>query len=141
VRGRDRRRFAGRWDVLAAVSAGGALGTLARWGLGAALPHGAGSLPWGTFTANVSGSLLLGLLAALLVELRPGRPYLRAFLGVGLLGGYTTFSAYMLETRALLDDGRLGTAAVYLLGTSLAGLLAVWAGAVLGRVTIAVARR
>lgn len=123
------------------ISAGGALGSLARWALGEALPHDAGDLPWSTMTANVSGSLLLGLLAALLAEVWPSRRYLRPFLGVGLLGGYTTFSTYMLDTRGLLAAGRPGLAAGYLAGTVLVGLLAVFAGVLVGRSSLAVTRR
>lgn len=81
---------------VAVVAAGGALGSLARWGL-TALPG-----PWATLVANVTGCFLLGLLSGwVLVH----RPMLRRFAGIGVLGGYTTFSTHLLDARELLGDG------------------------------------
>lgn len=131
----------GHHGSLASISAGGALGTLARWGVGEALPYGEGSLPWSTMVANVSGSLLLGLLAVLLTEVWPTRRYVRPFLGVGVLGGYTTFSTSMLDTRSLIAEDRPVAAGLALFGTVLVALLAVWVGIVIGRAAIAVVRR
>jgi fluoride exporter len=129
------------WDILAVVSAGGALGSLGRWAVSHALPHAEGSVAWATSVENVSGALLLGLLMAVVLGVgSPGR-YLRPFLGVGVLGGYTTFSAYMLDTRALLVAGHLPAALAYLLGTLLGGLAAVWAGLAAGRGLVAAGRR
>ncbi len=119
------------WDVLAVIAVGGALGSLARWGLGQGLVAGAGGFPWATFAENVSGCLALGVLMVLVQEVWPadGRArLLRPFAGVGLLGGWTTFSTYALDTRGLLAGGHGGTATAYLVGSVLAGLLAVWAG-------------
>ena len=121
------------WDVLAVVSLGGALGSLGRWAVSRALPHAPGEFPWATAVENLSGALLLGVLMAVVLQVAsPGR-YLRPFLGVGVLGGYTTFSAYMLDTRTLLATGHLPAALCYLLGTLVGGLAAVWAGVVAGR--------
>ncbi len=108
--------------ALAAVSAGGALGALARYGLAVAWPHPDGSFPWPTFVVNVSGCLLIG---ALMVTVGH-RPLLRPFLGVGVLGGYTTFSAYTVEALRLAAPG---TALAYLAATLCGAVLAVWAGA------------
>lgn len=84
--------------------------------------------PWSTLAANVTGCLLLGVLMVLLLDVwRPGR-YLRPFLAVGVLGGFTTFSAYTAETLALLQEGRAPAALAYMFGSVLAGLLATWAG-------------
>jgi CrcB protein len=110
---------------LAAVSLGGAVGALARWGLGEVGPSG-GGFPWTTFAVNVSGCLLIGLLPAL--ALLRARPVLAAAVGPGLLGGYTTMSAYAEDTRALLADDRAGTAVAYLLATLLACVAAVLLG-------------
>ena len=63
----------------------------------------------------------------------PTRPYLRPFLGVGLLGGYTTFSTYLLDTHALVVRGDLGLAVVYAAGSVVLGVLAAWAGMELPR--------
>jgi CrcB protein len=130
-----------RWDLLLVISAGGALGSLARWGLGVAFPHPADRVAWGTYLANVSGALLLGLLMAFMADVWATTRYVRPFLGVGVLGGYTTFSTWMLDTRGLLAAGEPARAAAYLLGTLVVGLVAVWAGLVLGRGWIMVARR
>jgi fluoride exporter len=100
--------------LLAAVAAGGALGALARWGLGEVVPDGSG-FPWTTFGINVSGSFLLALLPAFAV-VRRHRP-LALGLGPGMLGGFTTLSTYAEQSRALLADGRAGLAASYVLGT------------------------
>jgi len=104
------------------VAVGGALGAVLRWWLGEAFPDGAG-FPWTTFAINVTGAgVLAGLPALAVVRRRPG---LAAALGPGVLGGYTTLSAYSEQTRALLADDRILTAAAYVLGTLVACLLVV----------------
>jgi CrcB protein len=118
----------GRLDVLAVIAAGGALGGAGRWALNQTWPTDPGSFPWATFTENVLGCLLLGALMVFLLDVwRPGR-YLRPFLAVGVLGGFTTFSAYTNETRVLLQDGRSLMALAYVFASVLAGLLATVAG-------------
>jgi fluoride exporter len=108
--------------VYVAVALGGAIGAVLRWSLGDAFPDGSG-FPWTTFAINVTGSLILaGLPIAAPVR---RSPTLAAGLGPGLLGGYTTLSAYSEQTRALLADGETATALVYLLGTLAACLVAV----------------
>jgi CrcB protein len=104
------------------VALGGAVGAVLRWGLGDLVPHGSG-FPWATFSINVSGSFALALLPGWYAVRR--RRLLTLALGPGLLGGFTTLSAYAEETRALLADGATATALVYLLGTLAACLLAV----------------
>jgi CrcB protein len=121
------------WRVLLAVAAGGVVGSLGRWGLTLAVPPAAGEVPWATLAVNVTGSLLIGLLMVLVTDVRPDQRYLRPFWGVGVLGGFTTFSAFSVELRALLDAGHTGLAAAYLLGTLVLGLAAVTAGLLLGR--------
>jgi CrcB protein len=117
-----------RWDVLLVIAAGGALGSLARFGMGELVPWSGDGFPWATFIENVSGGLALGVLIVFLLDVWPPHRYLRPFLGVGLLGGYTTFSAYMLESRDLLAGGETATAFAYLAGSLVAGLTAVWLG-------------
>lgn len=122
-----------RGDILLVVAAGGALGSLARWALGEAVPHAPGELPWATWLENVSGAFLLGALMVMVLEVWPPHRYLRPFWGVGVLGGFTTFSTYMLDTRTLLAEGRPGAALGYLVGTLVVGLVAVALGVLLAR--------
>jgi CrcB protein len=117
-----------RWDILLVVAAGGALGSIARWGVGRALPWSADRFPAATLLENVSGGLALGILMVLLLDVWPPSRYARPFLGVGVLGGYTTFSTYALESRDLLAGGRPGLAMTYLGVSLLGGLAAVWLG-------------
>lgn len=114
--------------VVGVVAAGGAVGALARWSLAEALPHDAADFPWSTVSTNVVGCLLIGVLMVLVVERWPGRPLIRPFVGTGMLGGFTTFSTYAVDTRALLAAGRPALAVVYVTSTLVLGLLAVVAG-------------
>lgn len=129
------------WDVLGAVAVGGAAGAAARYGIGEAWPGEPREFPWATFTVNVSGCLLLGLVMVLAVEVWPSSRYVRPLLGVGLLGGYTTFSTYALESRDLIAIGRGDVAGLYLAGGVAAALVAVWAGVLLARLLIGAATR
>jgi CrcB protein len=114
-----------RW-LLPAISAGGVVGALLRYSVGLMLPSGAPSFPWATLLVNVGGGFVMGALAAVLAQ-RP-RPLLRAFAGVGLLGGFTTFSTYSTDTYRLLEAGRAGQALVYAVGTLTLALTATEAG-------------
>ena len=134
-------RVRDRWDILLVVALGGALGSLARHAVTEAAPRSPWHIPWGTWVANVSGAFLLGVLMVLVLDVWPPSRYLRPFLGVGVLGGYTTFSAYMLDTRVLLADGHLPAALGYLFGTLLAGLAAAVAGTLLARALVRPRRR
>lgn len=109
-------------SLVLAAGLGGLLGALLRWGLGELVPDGAG-FPWTTFAINVSGSFTLALLPALTVVRRHAA--LPVFLGTGVLGGYTTLSAYAEQGRELLADGDALLAAGYLGGTLLACVLGV----------------
>lgn len=134
------RTLTERSDLLLAIAVGGALGSLARWGVGEALAHDADEVAWSTVIVNVSGAFALGVLMVFVVDVWPPTRYVRPFLGVGVLGGYTTFSTYMLDTRSLISTGHLGLAGLYLLGTLLAGLVAVWLGILIARSAIRVLR-
>jgi CrcB protein len=130
-----------RWDILACISLGGAAGSVARYAVGEAIPHADGAFAWSTFIENVSGALLLGVLMALVLDVWPRSRYVRPLVGVGLLGGYTTFSTYMLDAHDLARTGQLPLALSYLLSTLVCGLFAAWLGVVLGRVGVRGLRR
>ncbi|MET8796993.1 CrcB family protein [Nocardia sp. NPDC004568] len=110
--------------ILAVVAAGGALGALGRYGLTLCWPTPAGGFPWAVFVINVSGSFLLGVLMVVVTELRPAHPLARPFLGVGVLGGFTTFSTYANEIRALLEPDTAWIGAAYLVSTLCAAVAA-----------------
>jgi fluoride exporter len=112
---------------IASIAIGGGLGTIARYALSVALPAGHG-FPWAIFVVNVSGSFMLGLLVVYLLEIWPPRRFLRPFLAVGLIGGYTTFSSYAGGVLTLLTGGRPALADAYALSSILAALIAVWCG-------------
>jgi fluoride exporter len=109
---------------LAAVFAGGFAGALARAGLLEALPDGAGEWPWATFVANVLGAFALGVFTTLLQERLPLSAYRRPLLGTGLCGALTTFSTLQLELLTMLDEGRPGLAAAYVLASVAVGFAA-----------------
>ena len=119
--------------LVASVAAGGALGSLARYGLSHALPA-RGGWPVGTMAENLVGAFLLGLLLQAL--LRRGHEtarlrWLRLTLGTGVLGGFTTYSAFALELHGLLGGGRWGLAAGYALLSVVGGTLACVGGVAL----------
>jgi fluoride exporter len=121
------------WPVLAAVSLGGVVGALGRYTLGTSWPHHAGRFPWPTFVINVSGCLLIGVVMVLVTQVWSAHRLLRPFLGVGVLGGYTTFSTYAVDGQRLVAAGAPGTALLYLAATPAAALAAVYIGVALTR--------
>jgi fluoride exporter len=123
--------------VVAVIALGGGLGSVARYLISTALPTAPWHVPWATFLINVTGCLLLGLLMVFVLEVWPPRRYVRPFLGVGVLGGYTTFSSVTVETIRL----PAATAAPYALGTLAACLVAVWCGIVAARLAARVPPR
>lgn len=118
--------------MLLAIAAGGALGSVARYLLGAGVGGRAPGFPWATLAINVSGSLLLAFLAAVLVA-PAAPPALRAGLTTGFCGGYTTFSTFSHETLALVEQGSHARAAAYVAASVVLSLLAAAAGLALGR--------
>jgi CrcB protein len=117
-----------RWSVLGAISAGGVVGALARYGLGVAFPVAPDRFAWTTFAVNVSGCLFIGVLMVLATDVWPTYRLLRPLVGTGLLGGYTTFSTYIVDIQRLIAAGAARTALVYLAGTVVAAVVAVYAG-------------
>ncbi|MFE9775115.1 fluoride efflux transporter CrcB [Streptomyces sp. NPDC005931] len=127
LRARPARRA--RVPVVAAVSLGGGVGAAARYAASLGWPTAPGAFPWTTLWVNVTGCAVIGVLMVTVTELRPVHPLVRPFLGTGVLGGFTTFSTYAVDVRALLDGRHVGTGLTYLVITPLAALAAVWATA------------
>jgi fluoride exporter len=131
---RAQRRQRG-WDpaVLAAIAAGGVLGAEARYGLGVLLPHAPGQWSWATWLTNVSGCFLIGILMVIITEVTSAHRLVRPFLGVGALGGYTTFSTAMVDVQQMALAGNGGGALAYLLATLGAAVVATFTGVALTR--------
>ena len=117
-----------------AIAVGGALGSVLRF-LASTWTYGrfGSDFPYGTLAVNVLGSLLMGLLYTLLVERSALDPIWRAGLVVGVLGGFTTFSAFSMETVNLIAGGELPKALVNILASVCLCLTATWIGVVSGR--------
>jgi fluoride exporter len=119
--------------LLGSVAVGGVVGSLGRYAVGTALPHQPGTFPWATFAVNVSGAFAMGLLVAYLVD-RPGAHRLaRPFVGVGVLGGWTTFSAFAVDVVQLGANQHVQVALLYVSATFVLGTLAVAAGSGVGQ--------
>jgi CrcB protein len=118
--------------AVVAVAIGGALGAPSRYLLGRAL-HVAGGVPMATLTVNLSGAFVLGALLVLASERFPPTRFLRPFFGTGVLGAYTTYSTFAVETDLLVRHERIGIAVGYVAATVLGGLFAAWAGVLLAR--------
>jgi CrcB protein len=120
---------------LALVATGGALGSTLRYGVGrwAMLAMGPG-FPFGTFAVNIIGGFLMGLLAGWLARFGEGGEDLRLLLGVGVLGGFTTFSAFSLEVYNMITRTEVALAAAYAVSSVAGSVLAVLAGVWLMRV-------
>ena len=120
------------------VALGGGAGALARYQTGRLLtlalgPATVAAFPWATLTVNVVGSLAMGLLAGWLARFASGGETWRLLIGVGLLGGFTTFSAFSLELMLLIERGQAATALTYGAVSVLAGLTALYLGLIVMR--------
>jgi CrcB protein len=119
--------------LVVAIGLGGALGALARYSVELAGNVSPSAFPWPTLSVNVSGAFALGLAVAVLGDRARPTPYLRAFVTIGLLGGYTTFSTWTVETVVLVRHHAVWTAVVYALLTVVVGIAAVFLGGAAGR--------
>ncbi|MBL1098088.1 fluoride efflux transporter CrcB [Streptomyces coffeae] len=127
----------GQGAVVGAVAVGGGIGATARYGASLLWPTPAAAFPWTTLLVNTVGCALIGLLLVLVDEVWGAHRLLRPFFGTGVLGGFTTFSTYAVDFKRLLDAGRAATGLLYLAGTLLAAMAAVWAGVVATRRALA----
>jgi len=119
-----------------AVAVGGAMGSMARFWLATAMAALTGPrFPWGTLLINVLGSFVIGLVAG--ITLAPARlgmhPDIRIFLMTGVCGGFTTFSAFSLQTLELMQAGETVPALGYAIGSVVLCVIATWCGWQLGR--------
>jgi fluoride exporter len=119
---------------LAWIAVAGAVGTLARYGLGGLVQNAVGTLfPWGTVVVNLVGCLAFGLVISILGERFTFSGELRMILLTGFMGAFTTFSTFMYETEQLLEGSQWGWAVGNLALQNVVGLLAVFVGLALGR--------
>lgn len=118
---------------LAAVFAGGAIGTAARAALAMLAVPDPARWPWPTFVVNIVGAFLLGYFTTRLLERLPMSSYRRPLLGTGLCGGLTTFSTMQVETVRMIEHHHYGLAAGYTVASIAAGLLAVYVATVMVR--------
>ena len=121
-------------NMLLAVACGGALGAMGRHLVSGQVMRWAGSgFPWGPLTVNVLGSFVLGVLVEYLALRWSTTQEMRGFLVVGMLGGFTTFSAFSLDAVLLLERGQLGAAFAYISGNLLLSICGLFAGLLLFR--------
>lgn len=115
--------------LLFAVAMGGAVGAMGRFvvmnAVGSMVGHG---FPWGTFAVNLIGSFVLGALIEVSALHWSPSPEVRAFLVVGMLGAFTTFSTFSLDSYTLIERGQFGAVAAYIAGSVILGVLGLWAG-------------
>lgn len=114
--------------VLLAVTIGGVAGSLGRYAAAQAWPDGASDFPWTTLGVNVLGCAAMGVLMVLVTERGPVHPLWQPLLGPGLLGGFTTFSAYSIDLQRAFADGRTAQALAYGAVTAVAAVAAAVAG-------------
>ncbi|WP_426238111.1 fluoride efflux transporter CrcB [Pararhizobium sp. DWP1-1-3] len=119
------------------VAAGGAVGSVLRYLVGLWTLRSFGpSFPWGTLTVNITGSFLIGVFAEVIARKFGASAEMRVFLITGILGGYTTFSAFSLDAITLLERGEPVTALIYVASSVLLSALAVFAGLALMRAMV-----
>ncbi len=118
------------------VGIGGIIGALGRYLVLLAIPTRGGRFPWGTFIINVSGSILLGFILVLILEQFQRGNLARPLLGTGILGGYTTFSTFTVDSALLVHGGRPMVALVYIAATLICGLFAMMLGMLAGRLLL-----
>jgi CrcB protein len=113
-------------DLLAAIALGGVIGAEARYGIALAIPRGHGQFPWATLLTNVLGSFLIGVLMVVVLEVLPPTRLVRPFLGVGILGGFTTYSTFAVDNIRLANEHHASTAVVYIVASVLLCALGTW---------------
>lgn len=116
------------------VAAGGAFGSVCRYLTGILMTRLLGpAFPWGTITVNIVGSFAIGLLTELVARRFDASLEIRLLLVVGILGGFTTFSSFSLDTVALIEKGAVSSAVIYVFSSVVVSLVATFAGFAVGR--------
>ncbi|MDG1437902.1 MAG: fluoride efflux transporter CrcB [Emcibacteraceae bacterium] len=124
-------------NMIFAVAAGGAIGATCRFLVGRMVFNLMGpGFPWGTFSVNILGSFLIGLLIEVLAIKFSANHSMQGFLVIGVLGGFTTFSTFSLEVGLMIEKGELSTAAFYVFGSVLLGVAALFSGLYIGRAIV-----
>lgn len=118
-----------QWPVVGVIAVGGAAGSCGRYGASLLWPQTPGAFPWTTFGVNITGCAVIGVFMVVITEVWAAHRLVRPFFGTGVLGGYTTFSTYAVETRRLADAHQAAIAFGYAAGTLAAALGAVWSTA------------
>jgi CrcB protein len=121
--------------IVLAVAAGGAFGSVARYEVTQWVVGWTGPSAWGTFTVNITGAFILGIIAGATEMRLHVNPVLRTGLTVGVMGGYTTFSTFMYESTRQMETRAFWQAGANLGGSVLIGLLAMMLGLAIGRAT------
>ena len=124
-------------NMVVAIALGGATGALARYFVAQQMTQWLGmGFPWGTFTVNIVGSFVLGLLAETFALAADASPALRGFLIVGMLGSFTTFSTFSLDVALLFQRDRFDLGALYIAGSVILAIAGLYAGLKLARLAI-----
>ncbi|WP_432174624.1 fluoride efflux transporter CrcB [Streptomyces sp. Tue6028] len=131
----------GQGPVVAMVALGGAIGATTRYGAARLWPAETAGFPWTTFWVNVLGCAVMGVFMVLITDVWAAHRLVRPFFGTGVLGGFTTFSTYVVDIQKLVDEGRPWTGFGYLVATLFAALAAVWLAGAAARRTVAGRRR
>jgi fluoride exporter len=134
----DRRRRARQVQgvIVVALACGGVFGALCRYAISLAIPTETGEFPWSTFLINLSGSAVLGFVLILLIEQFPRGRLARPVIGTGIIGAYTTFSTFEVDTVELIRDGHVASAVTYMTASVVGGLLFVWLGMATARLVL-----
>lgn len=127
----------GQGPVVAVVALGGGIGAAARYAASLLWPAPAGGFPWAVFGVNLAGCAVIGVFMVVITEVWAAHRLVRPFFGTGVLGGFTTFSAYSVEIQRLVDADHPRAALAYLCATLLGALAAVWLAAAATRGAVA----
>ncbi len=141
LRGRATRRRRADRTLVVTIGLAGATGSLCRYAVATVVTSDASGFPWSTFWVNVVGSALIGFILILLLEKFPRARLARPLIVTGFLGGFTTFSTYVVDADLLVRNGDVVMATLYIVASLVVGMAAVVAGIVLARVIVRLEHR